>query len=246
MTSRRPHPGLFILIVLGLLAGAVGLAGSAHAAAGDVLNLSRWKLTVDVDLNRDGKADEFKQPALNSYNVPNKFDTVNGVTRMRVLAGGATTSGSGYPRVEFREMNADGSNAAWDSRTGTHRLFTQFAVTALPPVKPHIVVGQIHNSSDDVLMVRLERNRLFVERNGDEVALLTSSYQLGTVATYEINTAGGVTRVLYNGVVKYTTTLNKSGLYFKAGAYLQSSPAKGESPTAFGEVLVYGLRLIHQ
>lgn len=244
MTYRRPRLGLIILIVLGLLAGAVGIAGRAGAAS--TLDLSSWKLTVDVDLNKDGKADEIKQPTLNTYNVPNKFDTVNGVTRLRVLAGGATTSGSGYPRVELREMAPDGSNAAWNSRTGTHRLFAQFAVTALPPVKPHIVVGQIHNSSDDVLMIRLERNRLFVERDGDEVVLLTSNYQLGTVATYEINTTGGVTRVMFNGVTKYTTTLNKSGLYFKAGAYLQSNPAKGESPTAFGEVLMYGLRLIHQ
>src|SRR5439155_891934 len=84
-----------------------------------VLDLQNWKLTLPIDANGDGKADEIVQPQLASFILVPPFSVSDGGTGVVFWAncGGATTSGSGYPRSELREMNG-GTVAAWGTADG--------------------------------------------------------------------------------------------------------------------------------
>src|ERR1041385_1470648 len=128
-----------------------------------VLNLLNWKLTLPIDTSAPGSPDEIKQPQLATYSNTNYFylnTTKDGVVFI-APCGGATTSGSGYPRSELREMTNSGTaQASWSMTAGTHTMEVTEAFTHLPVVKPHCVGAQIHNAADDVITVRLEGSHL--------------------------------------------------------------------------------------
>jgi uncharacterized OB-fold protein len=222
-----------------------------------LLNLSNWKLTLPVGEEQD-EADEVEQPKLASFQDP-KFFHLNGAgdgVVFRANAGGATTSGSGYPRSELREMKKNGKDEAdWSNKSGVHTMTVVQAITATPKVKPEVAAGQIHGEEDVVAMVRLEKNHLFVESDGEEVGDLDNDYKLGTKFTLVMRaTPGGVT-VTYNG--KKTVSIDEvgGGNYFKAGCYTQASDhpqedddpdQKYDKPDAYGEVVIYSLKVEHK
>lgn len=221
----------------------------------DILNLTNWKLTIPEDgSDSNSDADEIKQPALATYSNDPYFKVNSSQTGVifRAHTGGATTSGSNYPRSELREMTSNGaSNASWSSGSGTHTMEIDQAITNLPVVKKHIVAGQIHDGSDDVIVFRLEGTKLFIDINGDDGPTLTSSYVLGTRFKVKFVVSNNQTKCYYNDVLMYTHNQSYSGAYFKAGAYTQSScqPGKNPGPTescsAYGEVVIYGLSVTH-
>jgi hypothetical protein len=214
-----------------------------------VLDLTNWKLTLPVDTSHAGSPDEYKQPELATYQHPTYFHT-NGTRDgvvFRAHCGGYTTSGSGYPRSELREMTSNGSaNASWSTTSGTHTMEIRQMVTHLPVVKPHVVVGQIHDAADDVIVFRLEGTKLFVDQNGVNGPVLTSNYQLGTVFTVKFVARNGGVECYYNGQYIYTYKVSTSGCYFKAGCYTQSNTSKGDSASAYGEVVIFDVKVNHQ
>jgi poly(beta-D-mannuronate) lyase len=163
-------------------------------------------------------------------------------------AGGATTSGSGYPRSELRELTNGGTALAnWSTTGGTHTMTITQAVTRLTPVKPHLVVGQIHDANDDVMVIRLEGRHLFVDHNGVAGATLSNDYTLGTRFTVRIVAGGGHVRTYYNGAATPADdyAVSASGCYFKAGAYVQTNVSKGEAADASAANTVYALAVTH-
>ena len=221
----------------------------AIALPAQLLDLSRWKLTLPVETPHAGNPDEIRQPELASFALEPYFGLTaakDGVL-FRAPVEGATTSGSGYPRAELREMTADGSDeASWSTTVGVHTLEIRQAITHLPEVKAHVVAGQIHDAEDDVIMIRLEGEHLFVEGGGDELATLDDSYALGTVFTVKIVAGEGHIRVYYDGALALDLAREVSGCYFKAGAYTQSNLAKGDAAGAYGEVVIHDLQLTHE
>jgi hypothetical protein len=230
-----------------------------------VLNLTNWKMTLPVDANGNlsingstGSPKEVKQTALATYKLePWYVVNPGGGVRFSAPVNGFTTTNSPNPRSELREMAHNGvDNASWGSNDGgTHTMEIDQAITHLPEVKKHIVVGQIHDSGDDVIVIRLEGSKLFVDHNGADGPILTSSYVLGTRFNVKFVVNGGNTYVYYNGVLKDTLTKNYSGAYFKAGAYVQSNCKnkasdgtpleKNCSATNYGEVVVYNVTVTH-
>lgn len=222
-----------------------------------LLNLTNWKLTLPVGKEQD-EADEVEQPKLASFQ-DSRFFHLNGASDgvvFRANAGGATTSGSGYPRSELREMKKNGKDEAdWSNKSGIHTMTIVQAITATPKVKPEVAAGQIHGEEDVVAMVRLEKKHLFVESDGDEVGDLDNDYQLGTKFKLVMRaTPGGVT-VTYND--KKTVHVDEvgGGNYFKAGCYTQASDHRQEDddadqkydkPDAYGEVVIYSLKVEHK
>ena len=230
--------------------GASGGENGESEAPAEVLDLTPWKLTLPIDDPDDeGSPLEIRQPELATFASPPHFEVISGQrVRFRAHAGGATTSGSGYPRSELREMSADGAEkASWSTSEGAHTMTITQAITSVPKVKPHVVAGQIHDSGDDIVMIRLEGARLFVEGGGDELGDLDPDYTLGTEFTVQIHAEGGVIDVYYNdlGTPAVTVEANASGCYFKAGAYTQSNTDKGDSAEAFGEVVMSALTVAH-
>ncbi|MEZ4288906.1 MAG: polysaccharide lyase family 7 protein [Polyangiales bacterium] len=213
----------------------------------DVVDLTNWKLTLPIG---SSGPDEIKQPTLDDYTINPYFyvDKAKMAVVFRAHAGGVTTSGSGYPRSELREMaNGGKDKASWSTTSGVHTMTTRQAITHLPVVKPHVVVAQIHDAGDDVIMVRLEGKHLFVEGGGDELGTLDSNYQLGTVFDLKIVASGGKIAVYFNDMSRpaVTTSVSTSGCYFKAGVYTQSNTSKGDAASAYGEAVLYRLGISH-
>lgn len=215
----------------------------------DVLNLTNWKLTLPIDTAHAGTPDEISQPELDIFADPAYFHlngTQDGVV-FKAHCGGVATSGSGYPRSELREMiNRGRDKASWSTSLGTHIMEITQAITHVPDVKRHVVAGQIHDASDDVIVFRLEAAKLFIDENGNNGPVLNPNYQLGDVFTVKFVARNGGVECYYNGQYVYTYGVQTSGCYFKAGAYTQSNTSKGDAPTAYGEVTIYALSVRHE
>lgn len=228
--------------------------GGGGSLPANVLNLTNWKITLPIDGSDSGSdADEIKQPQLATYSIDPYFKNNSDNTGVifRAHTGGATTSGSGYPRSELREMTNNGAtNASWSSGSGTHTMEIDQAITHLPVVKKHIVAGQIHDGGDDVIVFRLEGTKLFIDINGDDGPTLNANYVLGTRFKVKFVVSNNQTKCYYNDVLMYTHNQSYSGAYFKAGAYTQSSctgtPGPSESCSAYGEVVIYNVTVSHQ
>ena len=231
--------------------------------------LSYWKLTTPIDANGDGRADEVKQPALKTLDGKEYFDRLSNPTRIEFRADvdGATTSGSQFPRSELREMTQDGqyNRAAWSSLCGTHQMTVTQAITEQPdrvnPVDP-VVAGQIHDGGvdgghGDVIMIRLEGTRLFVEGDNVDYGELDSTYRQGETFTVVITANNSGIDVSYNNASSNTIKtinniqpqVNNEQWYFKAGVYTQASSKVPTSDskygTGYGEVVIYDLDVEH-
>ena len=225
--------------------------GDAELPA-DVLDLADWKLTLPIG-SREAPDEplEIFQPELATYSIDPWFrldDTGTGVL-FQANAGGVTTDNSGYPRSELREMQNGGmDNADWSTTVGVHTMTITQAITHLPEAKPHVVAGQIHDSEDDVVMIRLEDTHLFVEGGGEELGDLEPDYVLGTPFTVQLRAADGVIDVYYEdmGTPAVSVIRDAEGCYFKAGAYTQSNLEQGDDEAAYGEVVITELVVTHE
>jgi poly(beta-D-mannuronate) lyase len=206
-----------------------------------VLGLAGWHLTLPVETAHKGSPDQIDQPELAGFVSPPYFELTaakNGVI-FQANAGGATTKNSGYPRSELRE------EGGWSNTAGTHTMVVREAITHLPTVKPEVVAAQIHDASDDVVMVKLSGNHLFVEGESKNIGDLDTNYALGTVYNVKIVASNNTIQVYYNDVLKVNYAKSGSGLYFKAGCYTQSNVSKGDAADAFAQVIIYGLQVSH-
>jgi hypothetical protein len=165
--------------------------------------------------------------------------------QFRAAVNGVTTSGSGYPRSELREMTDNGSTtASWSATDGTHTMTIDEAITNLPADKPQVVAGQIHNSSDDVTVFRLDDSDLYVTNgNTTDYKLVTDSYKLGTRFEAKFVVKDGEINAYYNGTLETTIENSDDDLYFKAGAYTQANCDKSSpcDDSNYGQVVIYNL-----
>jgi Alginate lyase len=235
-------------VVLVATAAVAGVRGLVHNEGGaravfkvfkpkpaQVLDLSMWKIGLPT-------AVEVKNPQLQSYSDAT-FQTVQAV-QFTAHCGDQPQPGSNYARSELREMNADGSAAAWSSTTGTHIMTITQRITHLPVVKPELICGQIHNSSY-LILVRLSGHTLSVNYVDAVAGTLDSNYGLGTEFELKLVVAAGYVDVFYNGVRKIHLAMAATGCYFKAGCYVQSSTATGDAASAYGQVEISQLLISH-
>jgi hypothetical protein len=220
---------------------------------GQLLDMSPWKLQLPTG----SPIVEIKLPTLATYSN-NPYFRVNSActaVRFRAPTSGTTTSGSQYPRSELREMAGDGTvQMQWSTTSGTHRMYIDQAVTALPRGKSQMSVGQIHNGDNDIVMIRVEGSRLIIKPNGFSAHVLDSNYTLGKRFRIEYVASGGKISVYYNGSSSPVFTMSRSTTtaYFKAGAYTQSNcdteAAAGEQCGSdnYGETEIYDLWIRHQ
>ncbi|MEJ2877564.1 chondroitinase-B domain-containing protein [Saccharothrix sp. CCNWLY140-2] len=221
--------------------------GGTCAYPADVLDLKNWY--IGLPIGEEESPTNVEQPALATYKIDPWFTTTPtcDAVQFRAPVNGVTTSGSSYPRSELREMNGT-AKAAWSSTSGTHTMVIDQAITALPADKPHVVAGQIHDSSDDVSVFRLEGSSLYIT-DGDTShhKLVTSNYVPGTRFQAKFVVSGGQIKAYYNGVLQTTISKSFSGGYFKAGGYTQANCTNSApcSDTNYGEVKIYGLTVTH-
>lgn len=157
--------------------------------------------------------------------------------------GGRTTTGTQYPRTEFREYDQDNTTkTAFNPSAGTHIIRGHSKIIHLAPTKPWMVFAQMHDesgisgSSDTIkIMTRVDGGSLrllatFGEPLQDSAVVLPylkDSIAVGDEFDWEIKIVEGVTTISIDGVVKITNNMfvGKSSVkqYFKAGLYAQSN-----------------------
>jgi poly(beta-D-mannuronate) lyase len=214
-----------------------------------VIDLSCWKLTVPYDTERKGNPDEIVQPELNTFQDAGCFIVTkakDGIV-FRARCDGLTTENSEYPRSELREMKPGGEcEASWGTADGKiHSLVVVQAITQTPAVKKHVVCTQIHDAKSDVLTVRLEGKKLFIERDYAGDIPLDGNYKLGTRFKLAIEAGGGHIKVWYNDSLKTDWEVERTGCYFRGGCYTQSNTKKGDRPDSYGEVVIHKLQVTH-
>ncbi len=212
-----------------------------------IINLDNWKLSVPDANNDGGNPSQIQQPELHDYSSPYMF-VASG--RKEVVfhtpAHSPSQPGSDYPRTELREMTNDGqSEAKWSSRGSTHTLSVEQAVTVVPSTNPAVVIGQIHDSKEFVVLVRLDGEHLYAKTHDGEMDTLDDHYRLGTFFSLKIIAGDGNISVYYNGSPKTSYKKKCSSCYFKAGLYLQTNADLGEGAESFGEVRIRSLDVSH-
>jgi poly(beta-D-mannuronate) lyase len=225
----------------------INLGTSGATPPSQVLNLANWKLTLPV--GRSGAATEISQPAPKSFSDQYfQADPAGDGVVFTAPCGGVTTSRSSYPRSELREMACAGStNASWSTTSGSSTMEITEAITHIPVAKPQVIAGQVHDGVSKVIDCRLNGRRLYIENaSGRTVAVLISNYRLGTKFAIKWVVQNGGIAIYYNGQYIMTYPMSDSGCYFKAGCYPQSKPSRGDSPAAYGQVIIYSLSVTHQ
>ncbi|MEI6751828.1 MAG: polysaccharide lyase family 7 protein [Paludibacter sp.] len=166
-------------------------------------------------------------------------NTVDGSLVFRVPSNGGTTSGSGYPRVEFRQVK---NGAYWNmTDTAEHFLTAQCKVMVVATAKPQTIIGQIHGSETNSELLKIRwtgylAGKCYVEARYQTNDATKSEYgvklatglSLGDIFNYTITMKNGTIVVTINGVSAtqtYTTEFygTTDSYYFKAGNYLQYS-----------------------
>jgi poly(beta-D-mannuronate) lyase len=134
--------------------------------------------------------------------------------------------------------------AAWSvADAAVHRLEARIAIDRLPQKKPHVVCLQIHDADDDVVMLRLEGTKLFLERTGEPDLPITKDYQLGQQFDFVLTAGRGKITATYNGTHLLEWNRDAKNCYFKAGCYTQSNVAKGDDPNDYAAVAIYRLTI---
>ena len=124
--------------------------------------------------------------------------------------------------------------------------------------RPNVVVGQIHDSEDDVTVVRFEGNtsgdrtkgNLWItDGDSSHGYLVDDNFVVGTRFRVGFQAEGGEINYTYNGKpVAYTQSKKVSGCYFKAGSYCQSGGTVTELPDGqadYAQVTIYTLQVCH-
>lgn len=211
---------------------------------------TQWKLTLPENTNRPGNPDEVFPPELSRFSdsrFMNLDSQLPGI-RLRAPCDGATTSGSKYPRTELRELQPDGKSlASWGTSDGkSHELHLTIAVTHLPQKKPHVIMAQIHGPEHKLLAIRIEKDKVLAEGEGQKDVVFRRNYELGNPLTLKIQTGDGKIRVMDSSQEVVCWDSSEADCYFKAGCYTQSNLKSGDTPESYGEVLITNLRIIHE
>jgi hypothetical protein len=217
----------------------------AGGAPGQVLDLSRWYLTMPIadptGEDRSGPWD-VHQPKLRTFRHE-LFDVRDGAVEYVAPAKGVTTSSaSGATRCELREMKGPGreDKADWRIDSGTHTLTCTLTCDPTTARKrPECIVGQIHDEDGTPpiylsVEMRNQPGVLVAFLRGTSKRSVLTGLGPDTVFTYRIRVENGRCRlwVARGGVEALpsspTATFDRADLgnpgkcYFKAGAYNKS------------------------
>lgn len=233
--------------------------------------ISDWKITypVDEDGNDSSNADDCDDRNKDAHEQRDLTGTISSpysdyfyVSGDEVVfkahVGGATTSGSSYPRSEFRQL-VGGDDNYW-SMDDYQYLEVRVRATNLPETKPEVSMVQIHGPDDEPLRVeyREDSQGLHVVQNEDTTETYVLDYELGQqlFVTVTVND-GDITLYILNEDTgkdyEDTWEAEDSTGYFKVGCYTQSNnnletckPGEGydnQDADEYGEVRIKDLKL---
>lgn len=179
----------------------------------------------------------------------------NAVQFQVFMNGGRTSANTKYPRSEYREMatGSTSTKASWSGSSGRHILRGATKVMHMEADKPEVVVGQMHDASDDTLQIHVTGSSAAgsetwnLKVNGTQTATLATGVALGQEVSWDIDVNNGTLTVKINGTTKYTGNPGwGSGQYFKAGCYPQQNSTDQSNPsTGYSRVELRNLFVSH-
>jgi poly(beta-D-mannuronate) lyase len=208
-----------------------------------MIDITDWKLTLPTG-SKD-KPTELQGMVLASYSDNHFYADSQGL-HMIAPCDGVHTSGSKYPRCEFRELTEKGGLASWSTSKGSHAARWRVCVTHLPVSKPEVVVGQIHDDKDDVFEILHRANTVSVMHDGKSFGTLITNYRQGDEYEIEVLAEHGHINIYLNDALKCAFPKEAKNCYFKIGCYTQSNPSRGAKPGEYGEVILKALSLSHK
>jgi hypothetical protein len=241
-----------LIPVAGVFAGLSTMSVLAANYAGDVFSLEIWNLTIPLDDDGDGYADEVPMPTLRNFEDPDFFHL--SATRdsivFKVGGDGAKSENSAYPSCLLRELNRNSRiPASWSATDGlTHNLTITLAVHRVPGPNTVVVAAGIFSENEDVITLRLEGGELLLTRAGMEPLTLEESYVPGTLFDLMLIVDDGRVRVFYKGASLEAWPLERDNLHFRAGCEVRRmSESSDESESGrIGEVEIQKLYVVHK
>lgn len=253
VTRSQARAGCWVAALLWLFAGTWRAAAlDPGLPPGSNFDLTHWYLGLP-----DSGASSISPALLTSgYTHPTWFYTdTDGAMTMWCPANGGTTSGSGFPRSELREMIDPTTTTVNWTAYGTHVLDAQCKIRQVPSTG-RVVIGQIHaylGSAHELIVLKLINGSIEAQvRNGPESSSKTyldmGPVALNQLITYQIKLVDGLLTLTLNGVTRTVDLFEldpawgSQTFYFKAGSYCQdnSGPATEGSLVSF-----YYLRATH-
>lgn len=168
--------------------------------------------------------------------------------------GGTTSANTQYPRAEFREMqqtdSGNANKASWGPGTGDHDFSGFSRIMSLPPGKPGVCINQLHDASDDTVMIKTVslsgKIAVVLDVFGARVQVLNPDYKVGREIYSRLRILNGNLTVYYSESTSNTTsavppaspvytqnglTTAASGWYHKFGCYAQSNESTDTTGT---------------
>jgi len=246
----------------------LGNAPTPPSTPFDLLGLQNWKLNgLSGSKSNNDYVDAI--PNLDTYTNSDWFFLQDNWVSFQVWSGSDTSSGSGNPRMELRELTTNGNNNIyWDGTTNTeHSMKWKVRVDRLPS-SGKLCFGQIHDKTDffdDIIRVQCQGSAnqtsgsvkfringyVTEELEGQgktignfdigEVLYLELTYRNSIVKLYELSDSGNRTKTLFTSVAPARAKEN----YFKAGNYLQSMKGKSYKSSDYGSVAIQKLEVSH-
>lgn len=252
--------------------------GSPPSSGGSVEDIlgSTWKITMPYDDSGDDSGnvsdpDDRNNDAAEYFDLedaaddfPDIFYVSGDEVIFTAHAGGATTSGSIYPRTELRQLDNSGDDSYW-STDDYQYLDVTVRVLELPVERPEVNMVQIHGPDDEPLRVEYNAGSdglhltINDEDDGWEDVI---DYSLGDRLRVRVTVNDDKMTLQLNNLdngdsynLSNQSITDNEG-YFKVGCYLQSSVVfceeKGKSssectddqPDAQGTVAVSDLTLV--
>jgi len=218
--------------------------GTPASSIADLLKLGKAdgysKCNIGIGYT-SGHKDHTLAELENGFSEPGYFELTSDKLRAKLsvpLNGGTTSSNTKYPRVEFRQLNSDGTTkTSFNPNENKTRVVGALSrVTRMPPSKPQLCLLQSHDASDDTAMIYMNSKTVVQAKLGDTVmGTLTSSFVFGTDYYMKITIVGDGSKSVvkwYWGTTpadmttpKFTSSsaTRSTTWYLKGGNYAQSN-----------------------
>lgn len=207
----------------------------------DIIPVRLGKLQAPVD-DGNGNATTYPADQLVNFEIAGKFH-VGGVNPdergdeviFSVRVDDPRLVGSTYPRIEFRAVNLDGSDMAFDPTTPQWALVMEAKVRwlELPGTKPSASALQLkHSDGADEYQLNLNGTTVRLDLGGSSVTVMTG-YVLGQTIDVTLVVAGGKSTWYFvqpNGtLVTHSQTLPAGTVHPKWGDYCLANNVAGST-----------------
>ena len=236
----------------------------------DNFDLSDWNIALPIDSSGGTSGVAATISDLTNFTSPYFYANADGSMTFLAPVTGATTQNSYGPRSELRELNPNGTLAAWNlSQGGT--MSATLAVNQLPTLldgsQGKVIVGQIHGQSHELIRLYDDAGKIYFKNDHPASNYPGSVFQLTDAAgkhpvvglnekfSYSIDAHGSTLTVkvyigndVYTSVTNIDPTWQSDTLYFKAGVYDGDTATPGvdlKQATGAGQTTFYGLDMSH-